>query len=277
MIALHRDGPTALRLVLLGLAATIAILLVWRGSGETRSAGAPSALATIVPDLTMSLGGDARPAIERSLAQAPDYAPVFDRMRREFSSDFDRLFKDFADRASREGRVETPDFYLSEMIRGLRQRRGVLAARAAPGPLARIFELQAQMLAALAKTDTKLCVDFLYGNVSPGFYDFAARNRRLVASTALAAMDAVSDGRMQKIERQSPSTNDFDLLERDLAKRGLTRVEIDALLDGRAPEQQPDERRMCEAGRIYIEALQGLPESTRTRIHALAVELMARS
>ncbi|MDO9440389.1 MAG: hypothetical protein Q7T73_05820 [Beijerinckiaceae bacterium] len=276
MIALPRDGQNGLRLVLLGLAALIFVLLGWRGP-DRGPISRPAALAKIIPDISLSLGGDARPAVEISLTQAGEYAPVLDRMRRDFGTDYERVIEEFAERASSEGRIESVDYYLAEMIRGLRQRRGILAARASPAPLSRIFEIQAQMLTALSKTNPKLCVDFLYGNVSPDFYAFAASNRRLVADMALAAMNAVADGRRQKVERRAPSNIDFDLLEKELTSRGLSRPEIDALLDGRAPERPPGDVRMCEAGRKYIDALQSIPEGSRARIQALAVELMARS
>ncbi|MDB5595913.1 MAG: uncharacterized protein JWM36_2874 [Hyphomicrobiales bacterium] len=277
MIAITRDGLNGLRVVLAGLAATIIGLLVWRGDAA-RNPDPVAALASYTRAPSPLAPSDpARPAIEHMLAQATAYAAVLDKMQREFPADYERLLLEFSDRARRDARIESADFYVSEMARGLRQRRGILAARAGPEPLARIFDLQAQMLKALSQTDPKLCVDFLYGNVSPGFYDFAGRNRTLVANMALAALDAVTDGRMQKIDRRAPSSLDFDLLEKELTNRGLSRMEIDALLDGRAPEEQVPEARMCQAGRLYIDALQSLPEDTRARIHALAVELMARS
>jgi hypothetical protein len=276
MIAHLRDGQNGLRLVLLGLALVILVMLGWRGleSGPIRR---PSALARIIPDISVSMGGDARPAIEISLTQAAEYAPALARIQQNFAQDYERLIDEFAERATAAGKVESVDYYLAEMLRGLRQRRGILAARAKPAPLARIFEVQAQMLAALSRTNPRLCVDFLYGNTSPDFYAFAATHRRLVADMALAAIDALTDGRLQKVERRAPSNVDFDLLEKELTARGLSRAEIDALLDGRAPERPPGDARMCEAGRRYIDALQALPEGSRARIHGLAVELMARS
>ncbi|MDB5650169.1 MAG: hypothetical protein JWL62_1689 [Hyphomicrobiales bacterium] len=277
MIALARDGMNGLRLVLAGLAAVIVGLLVWRGGGE-RQPGPMASLSVLAPGATSLPAGDAaRPAIERTLAQATEYAAVIDRMQQSFPADYERLLIEFADRARQDGRIESADYYLSEMTRGLRQRRGILAARSSPTALAHIFDMQAQMLGALSQANPKLCVDFLYGNVSPGFYDFAGKHRALVASMALAAVDAVTDGRQQKIDRRAPTTADFDLLESELTRRGLSRTEIDALLDGRTPEQAVPDARMCQAGRLYIEALQTLPDESRSRIQALAVELMARS
>ena len=277
MIATPAFGLNGLRLVLAGLALLIGVLLAARGPSERGPVGRPAALARILPDISVSLGGDARPAIERSFGRAPAYADVFRRMQAEFAPDYDRIMRGFVEHASAVGRIESVDYYLSEMIKGLRQRRGILASRAAPDYLARVFDVQLKILDALAADNPRLCVDFLYGAVSPGFYDFAAGHRAMVADMALAAMDAVENGRGRKIERRPPSNGDFDLLEKELTTRGLSREEIDALLDGRAPDRPLGDKRMCEAGRAYIRAMQDLPEGARARIHGLAVELMARS
>jgi hypothetical protein len=66
-------------------------------------------------------------------------------------------------------------------------------------------------------------------------------------------------------------------LENALTKRGLSKVEIDALLDGKTPDPPLEDARMCAAGQTYLDVLSGLPEPARLRIYGLAVELMARS
>ena len=49
------------------------------------------------------------------------------------------------------------------------------------------FELHFAMLRVLAAKDPRLCVHFLYGGESPGFFEFSAQNRGLVAAMAIKA------------------------------------------------------------------------------------------
>jgi len=94
---------------------------------------------------------------------------------------------------------------------------------------------------------------------------------------AEAGLDAILDGQAHRIERPAPTVEDFDLLEDELVARGLDTIEIGALLDGKMPDPPLPAPRMCAAGRAYLDALQNLPEETRLKMYALAVELMARS
>ena len=49
------------------------------------------------------------------------------------------------------------------------------------------FELHFAMLRVLAAKDPRLCVHFLYGGESPGFFELSAQNRGLVAAMAIKA------------------------------------------------------------------------------------------
>ena len=242
-----------------------------RSAGERREPPLPAVLPQL-DDLPVE-----RQSIESRLAEAPDYLAFFADLKRAFPADYDRILGGFAARAATSGRVESPDFYLSETLRRLRRTRGILAAQAAAEPLGHVFEVQAQILTKLAATAPPLCVDFLYGGASDEFFDFSEKNRDLIAAMAEAGLAAILDGQAHKIERPAPSVEDFDLLEDELVARGLDTVEIGALLDGNMPDPPLPAQRMCAVGRAYLDALQSLPEETRLKMYALAVELMARS
>lgn len=222
-------------------------------------------------------GGAARAKIEALIAGAPEYARFFERLRDAFPSDYDAALDGFSTELLKGKREESVDHYLSEAVRLLRQSRGTLAAKAEPAPLARIFEMELEVLRAIATEDKHLCVSFLYGGVDQDFQKFANGRRTLVADMAIAGLVAIASGRAKKIERTPPSEADFRALENALTARGLGKVEIDALLDGKMPDPPLDDSRMCAAGQTYLEVLSALPEATRLRIYGLAVELMARS
>jgi hypothetical protein len=132
-------------------------------------------------------------------------------------------------------------------------------------------------LRALAAKDPHLCVNFLYRGDSPAYLEFSAQNRGLVAAMAIAGIDAIHDGEIERIERPAPTGPDFDALEKVLRAKGLDTPEIEALLDGKVGDPPIAAAKMCRAGQVYLETLAGMPESTRLRIYGLAVELMARS
>ena len=81
----------------------------------------------------------------------------------------------------------------------------------------------------------------------------------------------------EEIERTAPTEADFKALKSALVAKGLDKVEIDALLDGKMPDPPLADARMCAAGQTYLETLRALPEAARLRIYGLAMELMARS
>lgn len=269
----------ALRLVFVALALGIGALLFWRALHPAAPIQPPSAAESRLPANPPQLGAlpAERRSVENRFAAAPAYQAFFTDLKRALPADYDSILGGFAARAATSGRVESPDFYLSETLRRLRQTRGILAAQAQAEPLNHVFEVQAQILAKLATTAPPLCVDFLYGGVSDDFFDFSEKNRDLIAAMAEAGLTAILDGQSNKIERSAPTVEDFDLLEKQLVARGLDSVEIGTLLDGKMPDPPLPAQRTCAAGRAYLDALQDLPDDTRLKMFALAVELMARS
>ena len=271
-----------LRLVLLGLAACLVLLLGGRLIYDaSRPTGPliPEIQAENKPDKTQPQStlppeqAVVRAALERDIAGLPDYARFFDRLKLTLPGEYETIFNGFAARAER----PNADVMVAETVKSLRQSRGIMAAKSTGASLDRIFEMQAKVAKALSVNDTRLCVDFLYGGASEGFHAFSAKNRGLVADMALAGMDAIVEGGQAKIERKPPSDADFALLEKALLDKGLEKAEIDALLDGKTPDPPIESTRMCTAGQIYLETLRNLPDAERSRIYGLAVELMARS
>jgi hypothetical protein len=272
-----------LRLVLLGLAAlswTVggAAILKKPNRPEPSSASLPATVAINPAEFRLSSHeiAAARRALEEILKNTPEYAAFFARLRAVFPSEYGSFIVGLARRSATTGELGNADFLLAEALRSLRLSRGVLAAKAGRVALERLFEIQLAMLQALAR-DPHLCVDFLFGTESNAFLKVSAQNRALAAAIAVASIEAIEDGETKQIERKVPTGMDFDELEEALRARGLTTPEIDALLDAKTSNPPVDEANMCRAGQVYLEALAALPEESRLRIYALAVELMARS
>ena len=279
-----------LRLVLLGLAATIAVLL---GAGFLKRALTSGsrqvvAVAPAVPEADTSPTQATRPQapiaastspvraeVEHSIADAPDYVRFFDRLRLLFPSDYDTIMNSLAAN-TKLGEVNV-DLVMADAVTALRRAHGGLAARASDAALEQIFSLQLREMAALAERDPHLCVAFLYGANGNGFLGFAADHRSLVADAAIAGLDAMNSGRMDQIARSSPSDGDFQALDRALVAKGLTRPEIDALLDGKVADPPIADPAMCQAGQAYLATLATLPPGSRARLYGLAVDLMAKS
>lgn len=219
----------------------------------------------------------ARQIVETEIAQTPEYARYFARLRETFTPDYEKTLQEFATRLSETKTQQSADYYLSEAVRRLRQSRGALAARAEPDAMARVFAEQLAVLQAVAREDKKLCVGFLYGATNADFQRFAAARRPLVAGMAMAGLEAMASGRAKNLARAQPTEADFRMLETALAARGLDKAEIDALLDGKMPDPPLDDAKMCAAGQTYLEVLRTLPEASRTRIYGLALELMSKS
>lgn len=218
-----------------------------------------------------------RVLVEKSISESPEYARFFARLRESFPSDYEAALNGFASRQVNLEQTDGVDLYVSETVRQLRQARGAAASKADANLLGKVFDLQLEVLRAIGKEDPRMCVAFLYGATNQDFQRFASTRRTLVADMALAGLEAIVSGQTKKIERPAPSEADFKVLEGALAKRGLSKVEIDALLDGKTPDPPLDDTRMCEAGQTYLDVLRSLPEPVRLRIYGLAVELMARS
>ena len=266
-----------LRLVLLGIAIGVAIILGVRFAGNPfvtqvarRETPAP---ASIVVNLSPEV---ARETVERQIGSARDFAPFFKTMRENFPAEYERALTAFSERAQ-SAPPQSPDEYLAEMLRGLRRTHGVLAAKASVSALERVFELQGKIVGALAEANPQLCADFLYGNAPAGFFRFSATHRSLVAAMADAGLEAIIDGRSLNIERNAPADEDFTVLEAELEKKGLGKPEIEALLDGKTPEPPLSDTAMCRAGVVYFDTLRSLPADARLKIYALAIRLLARS
>jgi hypothetical protein len=269
-----------LRLVLLGLAALAAIIA---GTALLRIAlrGEPPPTpltATVVPP-----AGDGPNSVEsiRRISQnmlkgAPEYAVFFDRLKAAFPSEYEAFLKTVAERSAASGEIGSADLQLAEAVRTLRLSRGNLAAKAGPPALEHIFDLQLAMLKALALKDPRLCADYLYGGESSGYFGFAAEHRELVAEVAVAGIDAIVDGESKQVQRDVPTVEEFDSLERLLRAKGLGSPEIEALLDGTVSNPPVSDEKMCSAGQIYLETLASMPEDIRLRIYSLAAGLLVR-
>lgn len=263
------------RILALAAAAVVAICLgvgmMILAFSPARPGGAFGALSGPIDLAT------ARQIVETEIAQAPEFARFFARLRETFTGDYEKTLQEFAERLSQTKTEQSVDYYLSEAVRRLRQSRGSLAAKADPEAMSRVFAEQLAVLQAVAREDKKLCVGFLYGATNQDFQRFAAARRPLVAQMAIASLEAMVSGKTKNLARSQPTEADFKTLETALAARGLDKAEIDALLDGKMPDPPLDDARMCAAGQTYLEVLRTLPEASRTRIYGLALELMAKS
>jgi hypothetical protein len=277
-------GQDVLRLALLSFAALIAVALAvaffldaGRQAAETASVETPSSAAPPEPPAAEPLAL-ARGSIEKEIARdAPDYAVFFARLQSALPSQYDAILDDFA-KESLDGKdVRNVDSLLSQAVREVRVSNGILAAKADGPALAHIFDVQLAMMQALAATDPKLCVDFLYGGASQAFFTFSATHRPLVADMAIAGLDAIVSGRTNGIQRDPPGDADFNQLSNAMKAQGVNDAEVAAILDGKQPNPPIPDARMCAVGQIYLKTLGSLPEQARLRIYALAVSLMARS
>jgi hypothetical protein len=272
-----------LRLVLLGLATLAGIVA---GAALLQKAIRPETpSATLIAPATPRQGergpspyeiAAARHALDEKLTAAPEYVAFFDRLQSTFPHEYESFLAGISKRLATAGEIGSADFLMAEAVRSLRLSRGILAAKAGNPALEHIFELQSSMLRALAAKDPHLCVDFLNGGESLGFFEFSAQNRGLVAAMGIAGIDAIQDGEVKMVERPPPAGTDFDALEKALRARGLDTPEIEALLDGKASDPPVADAKMCRAGQIYLETLAAMPEPARLRIYGFAVELMAR-
>ena len=183
-----------LRLVLLGLAGLAGIVI---GAALMQKAIRPeTSSAPLIATASTRPGGPgmspyeidaARRAFTEKLKTAPEYAAFFDRLKTVFPSEYESFLAAFAQRSAASGEIASADLLIAEAARSLRLSRGILAAKAGRQALEHIFELHFAMLRALAAIDPRLCVNFLYGGESPGFFEFSAQNRGLVAAMAIKA------------------------------------------------------------------------------------------
>jgi hypothetical protein len=219
----------------------------------------------------------ARGKIKETFASAVEYSEVINRLSTQFPADYEAFLGEVSRRSALAAEPPSADELVFDAARTLRASRGILAAKAGVAALDHVFELQRDMLRALALEDPNLCVDFLYGGAGEGFFRFSAQNRALVARFAMAEVEAIADGQAERIDREAPTRADLRELEDGLRAKGLETDEVEAVLDGKTPDPPIDDERFCRAGRIYLDVLAGLSEPARMRLYGLAVELMARS
>lgn len=267
-----------LRLASLGLACLLAIALAVMGTprsdgprAEIRVLRVPSSFSAFSE---RENAGRERAKVESKLGEAEDFAGFAKKYAASYPAEWSGLIDNIAGRNA--AGADDADASFAEALRQLRRARGVVAAKAAPAALSRIFETQAATLAALSVLDKRQCVDFLLGQQNKAFQEFSTRHRPLIAKMADAAIDAILDGAASNISRSAPTKADFELLETELRGRGLGTPEIEALLDGRYPDPPLPDAQLCEAGIQYLDVLKSLPEDTRLRLYAFSIELMAK-
>lgn len=295
-------SPRELRLTLLGLSAIIAIVLgasfmlrafksdvpvVAAPQGPAavsvpadapaanEDGSPPAATAPLRSALAPGALEAARGSLDKAIAGTPDYARFFDKMRSVFPAESDSILNTLAE--ANQGKDIDVDKMMADAVAALRHAHGTLASKAPDDALGQIFALQLEEMKALATKDTHLCVAFLYGANVSGFSSFAADHRPLVADAAIAGLAAMDGGRAQPVDRGPPSDADFQALDHALVDKGLSRPEIDALLDGKTPQPPIPDATMCAAGQSYLATLATLPAGVRTRLYGLAVDLMAKS
>ncbi len=273
------SGLLALKFILIGVAIAMFAALGWRATHPPRppepvvqKVAPPQPVAPSFATLDK-----ARAAVEDRMFEDGDFEPYWTLLKDNFSADYDGLLDGFGKRAFDAKRLDSVDYYMSEAMRTMRRARGLLAAQADPEIVHRIFLLQASVAEAIAERDPHLCADFIYGGAAEGFFAFSATHRPLIAEMALASLAAIVDGQTSKLRRLTPSDEDFQALEEALAERGLSREEIDSVVDGKAPDPPLPDDRICAAGRAYLASLAALPEAIRIRIEALALELTSRT
>ena len=273
-----------LRLALLGLAAIAAILLgagfLQRALQSDRPSSSPlppqEEVTTPQPARNAALA-ESRRQVEAAIATSAEYTRFFDRLRLVFPGDYDLILDGLAQAVPGRDKPMSADVLMADAVGALRKSRGSLAAQASDEALGRIFAFQLDEMRTLAARDAHLCVAFLYGANSSGFTAFAAEHRSMIADAAVSGLDAMNSGRTDRIQRATPSDGDFQALDKALTEKGMSRPEIEALLDGKAADPPIADERMCRAGQIYLETLASLAPSARARLYGLAVDLMAKS
>ncbi len=262
-----------LRLVMLGLAAVMLLLLAAGFIG--RALHPPPRNQDRAENRAPA--GDPRAAVEAAIADAPDYARFFDRLRLAFPSDYETIVASLAAGPAQRGVEPDVDAMMADAVTALRRAHGAQASKASNAALGQIFASNLREMQALGEVNPGLCVAFLFGAGGPGFSSFAADHRALVADAAIAGLDAISSGRTDQVARAAPSDADFQRLDQALTSKGLSRPQIEALLDGKTADPPIPDAEMCQAGQTYLATLATLPEESRDRLYALAVDLMAKS
>lgn len=260
----------ALRTLFLVLAVALLGLLGWRVIANHRygAEGAPATAAKpqAVPPAHVA-------TTEERLAEVPEFASFYGKLRSDFPRDYAALVEQMTARPA----MPTGNAAIWDAMRDLQQSQGILAAEAGLAALDGYFGARHAVLDGLAPLNARECVDFLYGYTNPSIADFTEAHRGLVATLADRQLAAIEDGRSRHLDRSSPTNADLDALSAALTGRQVSPQEIGVLLDGTTPDPPLTDTRLCALGRLYLDALHGLPADMRQRIYGLAAELLARS
>lgn len=234
-------------------------------------------VAEAAPKIQVETPEDAQKvaALDEKLRQAPEYAGFFAQLRSLYPSDYDAAVKRALGQQI-ETHDDAADLFLTQAVQTLRQNRGLMGARASAEALDKLFDQHQKVLKQLAATDPALCVDFLNGAPADRFTAFAAAHRPLMADEAVAGLAAIDDGARKKIDREAPTTEDFDELEKSLLAKGMNKAAVALLLDGKTPDPPLSDAQQCQNGLIYLDSMKALPDLQRLRLYALALEVMAR-
>ncbi len=218
----------------------------------------------------------ARAALLAKLADAAEYQGFINGLRIDFPDVYEKSLE-LAAAENLGAQKNGADLYLTKAVMLLRESFGVEAARAGAQAMQRVFDSQLDVMRHLERSDVSLCVDYLNGGSNGNFVAFTGANRTLMGEAAHLGLLAILDGKEKKIAREPPTDEDFSALELALRAAGLSSNAVGALLDGKKPDPPIPDAEMCKAGIAYFEALKALPESTRSRLYALALDVMARS
>ncbi len=269
----QNSAPTsmhALRILFLTLAVALLGLLGWRLAAKHPQ------VAEVIP----ARDGKPQPVApshvatpEERLQEVPEFASFYGKLRSDFPSDYSA----FVDQMAKGATMPTGNAAIWDAMRDLQQSQGILAAQAGPAALDGYFGARQAVLDGLAPLNARECVDFLYGFTNPSIADFTEAHRGLVATLADRQLAAIEDGRSRHLDRSSPTNADLDALSAALTTRQVSAQEIGVLLDGATPDPPLTDTRLCALGRLYLDALRGLPANMRQRIYGLAAELLARS
>ena len=273
-----------LRLLLLVMALVLAGLFGWRQgdrpAGGWRLALWPFATQPVKPAGPWTLA-QARANVEERFAAIPAYSSYFNTLRADFPAEYQRINDGLAQKyASAEALSAPPeviDRAFFQAAHALRQSHGILAAKAENPELERISRAQGSMMLALSKRDPRLCVDFFYGGADPDFYQAMSENRGLAAEFAASWLDAIANGKQASISRDDPDDADVQMFDDALLAKGLSRAEIDALLENKVANPPLQDDALCRAGILYFSTLASLPEGPRIKLMARILSLAARS
>ncbi len=213
-------------------------------------------------------------ALQDKLAQALEYAAFLTEFRALYPADYDATLH-AALAQGLETHDDAPDLFLTLAIQTLRQNRGLMGAKAGAAALDKLFGEHRKVLQQLEQTDPALCVDFLNGAPADRFVAFTAAHRALMAGEAQAGLEAIGDGSNKKIDREAPTSADFDDLEKLMLSKGMDEAGVAQLLDGKVPDPPLGDARQCHNGLIYLDAMKALPDVQRLRLYALALKVMA--